>query len=90
VPRDIIGPYLHRVRYAHGEAAAWSPVDHVVLDPRVQFGEPVVDGTRVLTAIVAEVAERSDVEAAAGRLDIPVAAARSAVQFERRLGALQN
>jgi hypothetical protein len=52
----VVAPYLDRVRYDDGSAAAWSPADHVVLDPQVQFGEPVVDGSRVPTAVVADVA----------------------------------
>lgn len=89
VQRRVIGPYLHRVRYADGLATAWSPIDEVVLDPRVQFGEPVLEGTRILTSVAAELAEHSDAEATAVRLDVRPSAVRSALKFERRLARLR-
>jgi uncharacterized protein (DUF433 family) len=87
--RDIIGPSLRRVEYVDRAAAWWSPVPGVVLDPTVQFGEPVVAGTRILTSIVAEAAERYAPHEAAVRLGIKPQAARSALEFERRLRALK-
>jgi hypothetical protein len=88
--RAIIGPSLRRVKYVDRKAAAWSPVPHVELNPSVQFGEPVVAGTRLLTSIVAEAAERYEADSAAVRLGVEPRAARAAVEFERRLAALQQ
>jgi hypothetical protein len=90
VDRKVIGPYLRRVNYSDGWASSWSPADHVVLDPQVQFGEPVVTGTRILTSLVAEIAPRQGIDHTSAQLGIPVSATRSAVDFERRLAALAN
>jgi uncharacterized protein (DUF433 family) len=86
----IIAPYLHRVQYRNGAAVQWSPVDHVVLNPEVQFGEPVIDGTRVLTSAIADTAGEAGVEQAAKWLAVSIDAAQAAVAFERRLAALRN
>ncbi|MFA9271261.1 MAG: hypothetical protein ACEQSX_10970 [Baekduiaceae bacterium] len=85
-----IAPYLHRVRYHDGAAATWSPADRVVLNPLVQFGEPVIDGTRVLTAAVADLASAEGLDRAADWLAVDRAAAEAAVRFERQLAALRN
>jgi uncharacterized protein (DUF433 family) len=85
-----IAPYLHRVRYHEGAAAMWSPVDGIVLNPLVQFGEPVIDGTRVLTSAVADLARAEGVDVAANWLDVDRDAANTAVRFERQLAALRN
>jgi hypothetical protein len=86
----IIAPYLKRVKYHEGAAVQWSPMDHVVLSPEIQFGEPVIDGTRVLTAALADAATEAGVKQAAKWLAVSVDGARAAVTFERRLAALRN
>jgi uncharacterized protein (DUF433 family) len=86
----VIAPYLKRVKYHEGAAVQWSPMDHVVLNPAIQFGEPVIDGTRVLTVAVADAAAGAGVEQAAKWLAVSASAARAAVSFERRLAALRN
>ena len=88
--RELLSAYLHDVRYRDGRASTWEPADQVVLDPRVQFGAPVVAGTRVLTESVVEIADASGIEAASDWLDIPVVAARSATRFEHKLAALRG
>lgn len=91
----IIGPFLKRVSYTRtadadwAPAISWSPTDRIVLSPRVQFGEPVIDGTRVPTAAVAEIAAVAGVEETTCRLSITSVAARAALDFERRLEALR-
>jgi hypothetical protein len=47
VMREVVSDRLARVRYHAGTAESWSPADCVLVDPRVQFGEPVIAGTRV-------------------------------------------
>lgn len=85
VMRELVKDRLSRVRYDDGSAARWFPTTHVLVDPRVQFGEPIVEGTRVPTEAVAAVARRIGSEGAARRLAIPPAAARSAIAFEEDL-----
>ena len=91
VDRRAVAAYLRRVVYsADGLAIAWQPVKHVVLRPGVQFGEPTVDGTRVPTSAVADVAEAAGVVEAAKRLGVTRTAAAAAVKFEHRLAALRG
>jgi uncharacterized protein (DUF433 family) len=88
--RKVIGPYLHRVRYSDGRAITWSPSEDVLLDPAIQFGEPVVAGTRVPTAAVASLAEAADIKEAASRLGLKETSARRALKFENELSALRT
>jgi len=87
---DVVRDFLRDVRYTDGEAHLWAAGPHVVLDPTVQFGEPVVEGTRVPTLSVAEVARVRDVETAARRFRLSPEQARDAFAFERRLAAARN
>jgi uncharacterized protein (DUF433 family) len=90
VSHEVMRPYLRNVMFSDGWATSWSPLEHVVLDPQVQFGEPVIAGTRIQTEVAAEVVERFGAEQAVGRLGITLPAARSALEFEHRLSALRN
>lgn len=80
---------LTTVRYDDGRADRWLPAAFVVVDPEVQFGEPVVEGTRLPTATVAAAATRVGAAQAADRYGIAAEAAASAVAFEHRLDALR-
>jgi uncharacterized protein (DUF433 family) len=82
--------YLKPVQYTDNVAATWIPAEHVLVSPHVQFGEPVVQGTRVPTAAVADIAAAADAERAAARLGIDQEKANSAIAFERRLAAFRN
>jgi uncharacterized protein (DUF433 family) len=62
VLRPAILGALRGVMYEHGFAAAWSPVDRIVLDPTVQFGEPCIADTRVTTSSLAELARTANAE----------------------------
>lgn len=88
--RIVIAPYLKSVRYRGGAAVSWSPTTHVVLDPLVQFGDPVIEGTRVMTSAVADVADVAGLAVAAKRLSVPLDAAEAAVRFEHALIARSN
>lgn len=81
---------LRRVHYDDGSAAYWMPTAGVLVDPRVQFGEPVVAGTRLPTAALAATAAKIGIEAAAANLAVPVEAARIAMHFEDRLEQARN
>ena len=89
VLREPIRQGLAYVQYDDGFAHAWSPAEGIRVDPRIQFGDPVIAGTRVPTEAVAALATRRGLEAAASDLAISVDAARTAVAFEKKLaGAL--
>ena len=81
---------LRTVRYHEGEADRWEPAKHIVLDPDVQFGEPVVEGTRVLVADVYEAAAEHGIEWAATMYAVPPRAVVSAMNFQRRLALLAD
>jgi uncharacterized protein (DUF433 family) len=89
-PRQLIAAYLKNVQYTDDIATTWAPTEHVLVSPLVQFGEPVIHGTRVPTASVAAIAGEAGVEIAASRLDIDPAAARAALRFERDLAAIHS
>jgi uncharacterized protein (DUF433 family) len=88
--RVALSAYLTAVQYTDNVAATWKPAEHVLLSPQLQFGEPVVAGTRVATAAVAEIAEIAGAERAAARLGIGQAQANAAISFEHRLTAFRN
>jgi hypothetical protein len=79
---------LRHVHYRDTMACSWEPTRGVLLDPRIQFGEPVVAGTGIPTAAVAGIARRTDANTAAKRLGISRVAANRAVKFEARLAAV--
>jgi len=87
---DVVREFLRDVRYTDGTAQLWTPGKHVVVDPRVQFGEPVVEGTRVPTTAVADVARVHDLATAARRFRLSPEQASGALAFERRLAAARN
>jgi uncharacterized protein (DUF433 family) len=86
----VVRELLHDVRYSDGQAHDWTPTPGVVLNPSVQFGEPVVAGTRLPTAVVHGIVTAHDVGTAADRFRISAKQARAAVAFERRLAAVRN
>jgi uncharacterized protein (DUF433 family) len=87
---EVVKDMLRDVGYVDGAARTWMPDAHVVLDPAIQFGEPVLRGTRLLTVVVAEVASARDTDIAADRFRISREQADAAVAFERRLAAARN
>ena len=70
-----------------GVASSWKPADHVVLDPRVQAGAPVVNGTRIPTATIEDLAESQTPDEIAEEYRVPVVKVRAALEFQRRLRA---
>lgn len=90
VMREAIRERLTHVRYDDGIAANWAPMPYVVVDPRVQFGEPVIEGTRIPTESVLAMTSYAGIEAIAAQLGIGKDQARAALAFERRLTAIHN
>lgn len=82
---EPIRDHLHTIQYADGWARSWQPREGVLVDPTLQFGDPVVAGTRVLTADVAAVAGSLGVAEAVDRLGIVEADVRAALRFEQAL-----
>lgn len=91
VMREAVRERLTSVRFDDGTAAYWEPTTHVLVDPRIQFGEPVVKGTRVPTEAVMDMTDYATLSEIAADLAIPSAKVRAALNFQkRRLAALQN
>ncbi len=88
VLRATISDLLTSVKYTDGTAAYWTPADGILVDPRVQFGDPVIAGTRVPTEAAAETADRYGIERAAHQLRVNVGAIRAAVAFEHKLAGV--
>jgi len=84
---ELVKDRLTYVHYRNGSAAYWTPAKRVLIDPRVQFGEPVLAGTRVPTEAVAAMSHALGRKAAAAQLAISSDAARDAIAFEKRLAA---
>ena len=91
VLREPIKDALHTIRYAEGAAAEWTPMPGVVLNPEIQFGAPVIDGTRVHTDLAADVVRKLGMDEAIARWPhAKPGTIDQAIEFERRLAALSN
>lgn len=82
-----IATALRSVVFEHDVAVRWMPDESIELDPAVQFGEPHIRGTRVLTEQIAELAKKASLEEVARWYELTLDAVESAVRFERRLAA---
>ncbi|HEX5307812.1 MAG TPA: hypothetical protein VFW38_01900 [Solirubrobacteraceae bacterium] len=90
VMRELIKDRLAHVHYQGGNAESWTPAKGILVDPRVQFGEPVIEGTRLTTEAVAATAKRMGLEATTSHLAVPLDAAKIALKFEEKLAALRE
>jgi uncharacterized protein (DUF433 family) len=86
--REMVKDRLTTVHYSDGTAAYWTPLENVMVDPRVQFGEPVLTGTRLPTETVAEAVRHFGPTGTAERYAISPEAVSSALAFERKLAAV--
>ena len=49
----VIETFAEEIRFgAENEAVAWELTDRIEIDPNIQFGEPVVKGTRIPIAVI--------------------------------------
>lgn len=85
--REPIKDRLTKVEYQDGSAAYWRPAPGVIVDPRVQFGAPIVIGTRIPTEAVAGVARQLGIDHAMRRFDLPRERVKNAIAFEERIAA---
>jgi uncharacterized protein (DUF433 family) len=84
--------YLHQLDFdLDNLAERWYPAGRaspVVVDPRISFGAPVIAGTRVETAVIAELYQGDDsIDELAWLYDLKPAQIRAAVDYERSLAA---
>lgn len=87
----LILPFLQRIDYDQmtDMAARWRIADNVVLDPRLCFGQPVVEGAIVPTYLLAEAfdANGRDAELVAAWYGVTAAEVEAAVRFESGMAA---
>lgn len=51
--REYLMPVHHGLQFRRGDiAVAWNPMPGVRIDPKIQFGAPCIDGTRVQTEVI--------------------------------------
>ncbi|MDF1596282.1 MAG: DUF433 domain-containing protein [Acidimicrobiia bacterium] len=81
VVRDLLRP----IEYGSDQlAAVWRPRSGVWVNPAVQAGAPCIDGTRVPTRVIAELAEaEEDLEDIAEDLHLGVSEVEAALEYER-------
>lgn len=82
---EPIRDHLKRIEYAEGWAKSWQPTAGVIVDPDIQFGDPVVSGTRVLTGDVAAIVDSLGEDEAVDRLGLQPSDVQAALRFERAL-----
>lgn len=92
VMRELLRERLTSVHYdtVSERAAYWVPQEHVLVDPRVQFGAPVVSGSRIPTAAVVDMTYYASPVEIERQLSISAEKVDAALSFERRLTALRN
>lgn len=72
-------------------ASFWSPYERVCLDPKIQFGEPCIEGTRVSThTIWSNIKAGDSLELVAKLYDLTIDDVKSAVEWEKRLDATRS
>lgn len=85
---DLVADIHGQLRYEDGRVAVWTPADRIAARPAVQFGLTCVDGTRLTTRAIFEVAEAGDKPASIARLfDVTETDVAQAIDWERRLAA---
>ena len=84
--QEVIRIHLSRVAFGDsGEPNRWAPWLGVVIDPGIQAGAPCIEGTRVPTAVVAELAVDGDPEDLALDFNVSTDAVQRAIAFEQSL-----
>lgn len=91
VMRNVIEPSLKGIDFETDIAVRWWPkgrANDIVLDPKRQFGQPIIDSFGVPTAVLrAAVLAEGSVTKAAEMYRVTPEAVRRAVDFERGLAA---
>lgn len=91
IPRAL-DRYLHELEFDVDDLATrWFPAGRatpIVVDPAVAFGAPVVAGTRIETALIAELhAGNESAESIAELYGLELAQVTAAIEYETALGA---
>lgn len=83
----VVAPLLQRLTFDQdGLAASWSPRDGIVLRPTVQAGSPCVEGTRIASALLADLHQQGEtVEDLADDYELTPKLVKRAIEYERTL-----
>lgn len=76
--RGVIRSFAEEIDYRQGAAVRWRPLPHIELNPRVQFGEPVISGTRATVKTIVANLEVGTPEDVARWFDLTVEQVRAA------------
>ena len=83
--KEIIIPLAKKVEYADNEITRFFPLGKrksVVIDPRIQMGSPVLDGTRINTKVIYQLHEAGENHKVISRMyNISTKQIRDAVEF---------
>jgi uncharacterized protein (DUF433 family) len=88
--QEIVVPLVQRLEFDDdsGMASLWHPAPGVLVNPRVQAGAPCVDGTRVSTELLADLAAAGEAPDDIARdYALDPAVVHEALAFERGLAA---
>lgn len=82
--QDAIREYLKPISYGGDDlASAWRPRPRILVNPAIQAGAPCIEGTRVPTLMIAELAESpEDYQQIAGDYRLTVEDVQAAVEYE--------
>ena len=82
--QDAIREYLKPISYGVNDlASAWRPRPRILINPAIQAGAPCIEGTRVPTLMIAELAESpKDYPQIAGDYRLTVEDVQAAVEYE--------
>lgn len=90
IPKLIL-PFLRQLRYASVNSLAdrWNVADGVVIDPRYNFGQPMLESCSVPTSVIAAEfsANGNDPERIGGWFGITATDVMHAIRFEKSLAA---
>lgn len=88
----LLSPYLDEISFSDKTSLAdrWWPISKqfpIILDPKIAFGAPVIEGTATKTEIVAAMVKASSADIAANVYGLKKREVQAAVQFEELLAA---
>lgn len=85
---EAVADVRGQLGYEGGRVNVWRPVDRIAAKPAVQFGLTCVEGTRLTTRTIFDVAEAGDEPAMIARLyEVTETDVAQAIEWERRLAA---
>ena len=80
--REAIATFAHAIRYRHDVSVAWDISQWVEIDPAIQFGAPVLRGTRVTVETVLRNLEVGSAEEVADWYGLSVNQVEGVVRYQ--------